>query len=42
VNANSTEVVPAHIMQGPSLIFDKSKQEARAVASALMGAASEL
>ena len=27
MNANSTEVVPAHIMQGPSLIFDKSSPE---------------
>jgi len=27
VNANSTEVVPAHMMHGPSLIFDKSSVE---------------
>jgi hypothetical protein len=27
VNANSTEVVPAYMMQRPSLIFDKSSLE---------------
>jgi hypothetical protein len=27
VNANSTAVVPAHMMQGPSLMCDKSSLE---------------